>query len=1040
MPSINKKNMIVQNGKEYWRSLDQLADTPEFKEFVEREFPENASEMTNTVTRRNFLGLMGASIALAGLAGCRRPVEKIIPYVIKPEEIIPGIAEWYATAMPMGLNAYGVLAKSHEGHPTKIEGNEKHPSSLGSSNSFMQSAILGLYDPDRSKFVLQNNEDKTWYDFVTFWRELYNQYKTSEGEGLALISESWSSPSLALLQSQFKKTFPKATWVTYEPVSDENIYEGVKAATGKYYQPLYSYNKARVILSLDSDFLYTGSDNVTAARGFADGRRIKTENDAMNRLYVVESVFSITGGMADHRLRMQSRQIGAFTAALAKELTAQGVTVEGAAGLAGGNFDMKWLSAVAKDLIQSRGKSLVVAGARQPASVHALVYAINSALGNIGNAVSYREMKDAALPDRAAFTALVKKMHDSNVSTLVIMGGNPVYNAPADMEFESAMGKVGNTIHLSAYMDETSSLAKWHIPQAHFLESWGDVRSADGSLSIIQPLIEPLFGGKTALEFLNLVAASKDDRGYDIVRENWKNVIKGDYEKSWRLLLHDGILANSSLPLSTPKIDSKSYTNYLSSNPFVSDSATPDNLEIVFQSSSATFDGRFANNGWLQELPDPVTKITWDNVAMVSFATAQELGLSNQVIKGENKQPVIILQYNGREIELPVWVQPGHADNSVTVTLGYGRTAAGRVGNGVGTNVYALRTSEAQDFGLGLQISKTGKLYAIGTVQDHGGFDTEALAAAEIAKRVPTILREGTLDEYQKNPNFVTEIAEMNAELIDKESKKKNPQLPNPISIYNAHNYDEGYQWGMSIDLNACIGCNACTIACQSENNIPIVGKSQILKGREMHWMRMDRYYCGDVEQPEIAFQPIGCQHCETAPCEQVCPVAATVHDSEGLNVMVYNRCVGTRYCANNCPYKVRRFNFLEFNPGTSGFNQVDGPEILKMSKNPDVSVRMRGVMEKCTYCVQRISGARITAKKENRQIKDGEVVSACQQSCPTQAIVFGNINDPSSKVAEIKKLNRQYQLLAELNTRPRTSYLAKLRNPNPELEEHKNA
>lgn len=1039
--------MMVQNGKEYWRSLDQLADTPQFKEFVEREFPENASEMTNPVTRRNFLGLMGASIALAGLAGCRRPVEKIIPYVIKPEEIVPGVAEWYATAMPLGLNTYGVLAKSHEGHPTKIEGNEKHSSSLGSSNAFMQSAILGLYDPDRSKFIFQNKEEKTWNDFVTFWRGLYDQYKTSGGEGLALLSESWSSPGLALLQAQFQKTFPKASWVTYEPVSDENMYEGVKAATGKYYQPVFAYDKAQVILSLDSDFLYTGSDNVTAARGFADGRRMRTENDKMNRLYVVESVFSITGGMADHRLKLQSRQIGAFTAALAKELTAQGAAVEGASGFSSGNFDQKWISAVAKDLIRSRGKSLVVAGARQPASVHALVYAINAALNNIGSTISYREMKDAALPNRAAFTALVKKMQDSNVTTLVIMGGNPVYNAPADLEFASAMEKVGNTIHLSAYMDETSSLAKWHVPQAHFLESWGDVRSSDGSLSIIQPLIEPLFGGKSPLEFLSLIAKAADERGYDTVRENWKSIIKGDYEKSWRLLLHDGVLANSAMPLSAPKIDTKSYGSFLSANPFATDAAAPGNLEIVFQSSSSTFDGRFANNGWLQELPDPVTKITWDNVAAISFATAKELGLINQVIKGNkvikgiNEQPMIKLQYDGRELEVPVWVQPGHADHSVTVILGYGRSAAGRVGNGVGYNAYALRTSAAPDFGIGCQITKTGKDYEIGTVQDHGGFDTEALAAEEIAKRVPTILREGTYEEYQKDPNFVSKIAQMNAELIDKEASKKNPQLPNPISIYDSPNkYDEGYQWGMSIDLNACIGCNACTIACQSENNIPIVGKSQILKGREMHWMRMDRYYSGDVEQPEIAFQPVGCQHCETAPCEQVCPVAATVHDSEGLNVMVYNRCVGTRYCANNCPYKVRKFNFLEYSPGTSGFNQVDGPEILKMSKNPDVSVRMRGVMEKCTYCVQRISGARITAKKENRDIKDGEVVSACQQSCPTQAIVFGNINDPNSKVTEVKKLNRQYQLLAELNTRPRTSYLAKLRNPNPELEEQKNA
>ena len=1027
---MKKEKLLKQNGKEYWRSLDQLADTPEFRELVQREFPEQASELSNPLTRRNFLNLMGASIALAGLASCRRPVEKIIPYVIKPEEIIPGVAEWYATTMPMGLNAYGMLAKSHEGHPTKIEGNEKHPSSLGSTNSFMQSAILGLYDPDRSKLVMSKGKQSSWNEFVAVWRDVLNGLKTTKGEGLAILSESFSSPTLARLQSQLLKNFPAATWATYDAVSDENIFEGVRVATGRPYVGIKDLSKAEVIVALDSDFLHMESDNIVAARGFAHGRRVRSEKDGMNRLYVAESSFSVTGGMADHRLRIQSRQVGAFAGALAKEMTSMGVPVAGADAAVAGSFDQKWISAAAKDLIAAKGKSLVVAGPRQPAAVHALVFAMNDALGNIGSTVQYREPTDAALPNSASLVELVKNMNDRKFSTLLILGGNPAYNAPVDVDFGSALAYVANSIHVSGYYDETSAQTTWHIPQAHFLESWGDARSTDGTASVVQPLIEPLYNGKTAEEVVNLVATGNDESAHDIVRETWKNLVKGDFEKGWRLVLHDGVLGGSAVSPSKPKLDVKSINAFLSANPFATDVADINNLEVVFKPSTSTFDGRFANNGWLQELPDPVTKITWDNVALVSKTTADALKLSNGLRNGKNRQPVISLQYQGREMEIPVWVQPGQADYSVAIALGYGRKAAGRVGDGVGSNSYGLRTSDALYFGLGARIALSKRSYLIASVQDHGGFDGDALVDKEIAQRVPTILREGTLSEYREHPDFAKERGELSEELLGKDGR--------PISIYNAYVYDKGNQWGMNIDLNACIGCNACTIACQNENNIPVVGKEQVSNGREMHWIRLDRYYSGNVNDPNISYQPVACQHCETAPCEQVCPVAATVHDSEGLNVMVYNRCVGTRYCANNCPYKVRRFNFLTFNDGSSGFAQTDGPEVLKMSKNPDVTVRMRGVMEKCTYCVQRISGARIAAKKENREIRDGEVKTACQQACPTQAIVFGNINDPESQVSKIKKDQRGYDLLSELNLRPRTSYLARLRNPNPELEDQK--
>lgn len=1037
---MSQKTTLTQNGKEYWRSLDQLADTPEFKEFVQREFPEQASEMSNPVTRRTFLSLMGASIALAGLAGCRRPVEKIIPYVIKPEEIIPGVAEYFATVMPFGTGAYGVVAKSHEGRPTKVEGNEKHPSSLGATNAYATASVLNLYDPDRSAYVLNKGNQKLWNDFVAAWRELFAKYTANKGEGLAIVSESFASPTMARLQAEFTKAFPKATWTSYEAVSDENIYAGIEGVTGNKLQPVYNYGKAGVILSLDADFLHMESDNITASRGFADGRRMKDENDTMNRLYVVESMFTLTGGMADHRLRLQSRQIGAFTVALAKALGVDTMGINADTSV----LDEKanaWIAAVAKDLTNNKSKSLIVAGRRQPAAVHALVLAINSALGNVGTTVQYHAAKDMMMSNRSGLAELTKSLSDGKVSTLVMLGGNPVYNAPADLKFAEAMKKAEHTIHFNGYVDETGSNGvEWHIPASHFLEAWGDVRSANGTVSAIQPLIDPLYATHSDIEVLYLLTTGKEARGYDIVRETWKTLFaKGvDFEKAWRLALHDGVVGDTATAPVTVKMDAKAASAFVAKNALPSGSADANNLEIVFYASSATFDGRFANNGWLQELPDPVTKITWDNAAIMSHKTAEALKVKNILGEGKNHQPMIRLKYQGQTLELPVWVQPGHADYSIAVALGYGRQSAGRVGNGVGADTYALRTSAAMDFDLGLTAEKLSKMYLIATVQDHGGFDTDALADNEIQRRIPTIIREATIEEYKKDPNFITSgRTPGEKELYGKDGK--------PISIMNMHEYgperfekgewNKKYQWGMSIDLNACTGCNACMIACQSENNIPVVGKEEVAKGREMHWIRLDRYYIGkDVNEPEMQFQPIACQHCETAPCEQVCPVAATVHDSEGLNVMVYNRCVGTRYCANNCPYKVRRFNFLEFHAGTSGFMESKPIESLKLGKNPDVTVRMRGVMEKCTYCVQRISGARIAAKKEDRDIRDGEVVTACQQSCPTGAIVFGNINDPESKVSKMKAMNRKYEVLAELNVRPRTSFLAKLKNPNPEL------
>ncbi|MFQ5652707.1 MAG: TAT-variant-translocated molybdopterin oxidoreductase [bacterium] len=994
MSLLNKKP--PRTGKAYWRSPDELAGTPEFEKFLQREFPQGAPELHNPMTRRRFMTLMGASMALAGLAGCRRPVEKIVPYVKAPENSIPGLPKYYATAMPTGSGGHGLLVESHEGRPTKIEGNALHPSSRGAANVFQQAEILNLYDPDRSKSVTQNGEPKAWADFVAFWQELYPTFLDTEGAGLAVLSHSFSSPSLASLKSEFHVRFPQAHWATYDPVSDETLYEGIRIATGQAYQPVYHFDKAEVVLALDCDFLSTESEDVANAWGFAQARRVASERDAMNRLYVIESAVTLTGGMADHRLPLQRRLIGTFTAALASELRNQGVDIAGASHLGPYGepaFDPAWLHEVALDLKKSKGRSLVVAGRGQSPTVHALVFAINVALGNVGATVSYYPMRDKTVSNQREFAGLIRDLQAGKGTTLCILSGNAVYDAPVDFDFASAMGQANHTVHLGLAANETAAQCEWHIPQTHFLENWGDVRAVDGAMSVIQPLIAPLFDGHSDIELLSLINSGRETTGYEIIRETWRVAAGLDVgEKKWRRILHDGLLNESALSPVSPSINSFSLGRHLSRSSIPTGAADKDNLEVSFVASASVYDGRYANNGWLQELPDPVTKIVWDNAALISARFAKEAGLRN----GE----MVKLAYKGHSLHMPVWIVPGQADYSVTLELGYGREKAGRVGEKVGFNTYKLRTSHAPYFDLGLKMSKTGKKYKIANTQDHSSMEGRA------------IVREATLGHYRKEPSFAPEMVE----------------APHHESMWTDHKYDTGYQWGMSIDLNVCTGCNACTVACQSENNIPIVGKAQVGRGREMHWIRLDRYFKGDdLSNPQMVYQPVACQHCEMAPCEEVCPVSATVHDKEGLSVMTYNRCIGTRYCSNNCPFKVRRFNFFNYTKDT--------PETVKMAMNPDVTVRFRGVMEKCTYCVQRINQSKAKAKKENRALADGELRTACQQTCPTDAIVFGNINDPNSAVAGMKAQNRSYDMLAELNLRTRTTYLAKLRNPNPELE-----
>jgi molybdopterin-containing oxidoreductase family iron-sulfur binding subunit len=981
-PSLIRERLEAVSGPQYWRSLDELAGTPEFQELLAREFPENASEWTDPVGRREFLKLMGASLALAGLTSCiAPPADTIVPYVRTPEEVIPGTPLFFATAMPLSGYAAGLLVESHMGRPTKVEGNPKHPASLGATDAFAQASILTMYDPDRSQAIKKAGQIGGWTAFLADVNLALDSQAAGQGAGIRILTETVTSPTLAWQLRALLAKFPRAKWHQYEPAGRDAVRAGARLAFGEVVNTVYRFDQAEVVVALDADFLASGPGSVRYARDFAAKRRLQDPNRAMSRLYAVESTPTPTGATADHRLALRASEVETVARALASALGVEGV------GPADAGPQAAWVAAVAKDLKQHAGACVVVAGEQQSPPVHALAHAMNRALGNVGRTLVYTDPVEASPVDQmASLRELTAEMQAGQVALLLILGGNPVYAAPADIPFAEALQKVPLRIRLGLYEDESSALCHWHIPEAHFLESWSDARAHDGTVTILQPLIAPLYGGKSAHELLSAFLGTPDKSAYDGLREYWQGQLKtGDFEKLWRTALHDGLVAGTALPPKsvTPKLGTGETAPRRQE--------APGTLEIVFRPDPSIYDGRFANNGWLQELPKPLTKLTWDNAALLSPATAQRLDLKSEEL--------VELDLGGRKVTAPVWILPGLPADSLTLHLGYGRTRAGRVGSGIGVNASAIRTAAAPWAASGLQIRKSGGRYPLASTQDHSSMEGRPL------------VRAGTLAEYRKHPEFAREMGEAPA---------------SEDSLYPAVKY-EGYAWGMSIDLNACTGCNACVVACQAENNSPVVGKEQVSRGREMQWLRIDRYYRGGLDNPQIYHQPVMCQHCEKAPCEPVCPVAATVHSSEGLNDMVYNRCVGTRYCSNNCPYKVRRFNFLRF-------QDFETPS-LKLLRNPDVTVRSRGVMEKCTYCVQRINAAKIEAERQDRPVRDGEILTACQQACPTQAIVFGNINDTRSVVAQLKADPRNYGLLADLNTRPRTSYLARVTNPNPELE-----
>lgn len=1006
------------NQTTYWKSLNELAQNKEYEKYVEREFPENATEMTDQVSRRSFLRVMGASIALAGFASCRKPVQKILPFSKMPEDMVLGEPVYYASAMPFQNTVTGLLVETLDGRPRKIEGNDQHPSSNGGTNIYHQAAILSLYDPDRSRNPLKDGEKSTLGDFVLFAEEHF----ADKEQPILFIDEANSSPTYNRLKEQILEQFPNAEWVTFEPFSDNNEIEGTQIAFGQRLRAVPHFEKADVIVSLDDDFLspHANTNNVETIVKIAETRNVSSTDDEMSRIYSVENDFTSTGSYADHRLRVKTSQISSFIYALAGRLSQDVSGLDAFHGMANDYSEGEFMNALVHDLLENRGSSVLTVGAQHSPAVHAAVAAINTALGNVNSTVTYHELPFKTDRDEnEAFTKAISQLKSETYTTVVLVGTNIAYTAPADLKLAEALENVDTKIHLSDYVTETSRLCDWHVNRAHFLESWGDGYSFSGHRSIIQPQIQPLFGGISEIEFLDVILNGDGPSGYDLVRETWQDFLGGNFENQWEKVLHDGIDSNGGFNSASVSLTGN-FAQAIEEDP---GSKAIDGIEIVIKPDNKLFDGRYANSSWLQELPESMTKVTWDNVALMSPATARSLGIDPERNFSDDEVPMVRITANDTTIEIAAWVQPGQADDSITLTTGYGRQNIGRVADGVGVDVYPLRTSQNLFF-QAAEVEGTGTTYTIACVQDHQSLEGRDM------------IRTATLEEYKEEPNFASFAGFHGHEIPGMEEAHEEEENPKgPISLFNEQYSGTSPQWGMAIDLNTCFGCGVCTIACQAENNIPVVGKREVTRRRIMHWIRNDRYFSGDEENPQAHHQPVPCMHCEMAPCEQVCPVAATTHSEDGMNQMTYNRCIGTRYCANNCPFKVRRFNF--FNYSKEYLTTGDDPELIQMAMNPDVTIRFRGVMEKCTYCVQRVNKAKIQSKIDTGSPvpEDGTVQTACQQACPSNAISFGDISDPNTEISKKKMNNRNYVMLEELNVRPRTSYLAKLSNPNSELK-----
>jgi MoCo/4Fe-4S cofactor protein with predicted Tat translocation signal len=978
-------------GKEFWRSLEELSRSEVFDEFFAQEFPQQAVPLEKGVDRRDFLKLMSASVAMAGLTACRQPADAIVPYVNQPESIIPGKPIYFASAMALGGVATGVLVESHMNRPTKIDGNPEHPSSLGASDAFMQASILGLYDPDRSQVIRKLGDTATWGDFIGAIQPVLTAAKTN-GAGLRILTQTTTSPTFGAQMQALLAQYPGMKWHQWEAVNRDGVREGGRLAFGRYVNTHYDFTKANVVVSLGSDFLGEGPGHLRYARDFMSRRRVRTVGVApltsMNRLYAIEGSMSNTGSVADHRIVVKPSQIEAIARAI---LAGQGTSPV--------------INTLIKDLQANRGAAIVIAGEEQSAAVHAIAHAINAQLGNIGTTVIVTEpIEVAPVNQLASLQELVRDINGGAVQALIILGGNPVFDAPVDLQFAKALDKVPFRAHQSLYYDETSLRCHWHIPETHYLETWTDARAHDGTVSIVQPLIAPLYNGRSPHEVIGSLLGGLDQTPYESVRAYWQT--QGATDATWRKWLHDGLIADSALPPIAVAAGAIP--------PATSNQQPATGFEVELRHDPTIYDGRFANNGWLQELPKPQTKITWDNVLIVSPKTATKIGYDPEerdALVNEKQTRFADVAYRGVTMRLPIWVVPGYAEDVATVYFGHGREKSGRIGTGTGFNTYPFRFSDALHGGSGARITMSNdapRIYHVACTQEHQSIDPKVVGERGL-------IRAATFEEYKQNPRY-TQEAHHGGESTGEGDE----------SMYKEWDYSDKHAWAMVIDTSVCTGCNGCVVACQSENNIAIVGKAEVLRERELHWLRIDRYFRGDADNPEVFHEPVPCMQCENAPCEPVCPVEATSHSEDGLNDMTYNRCVGTRYCSNNCPYKVRRFNFF-------GYSDYDTPS-LKPMRNPDVTIRTRGVMEKCTYCVQRINLAKIDAEKEGRRVRDGEVVTACQQACPTQAIVFGDMNDKTSHVAKLKAELHHYALLEELQTRPRTTYLGTIRNPHPDL------
>jgi MoCo/4Fe-4S cofactor protein with predicted Tat translocation signal len=1014
----------------HWRGIERLLADPEAQAALAEAFPRQASLLGDALDRRHFLKIMGASFGLAGLTACSAYPDdgKIVPYVKAPEEIVPGKPLFYASTFSMGGQVTGVLVESHMGRPTKIEGNPDHPASLGATDAFTQAAILTLYDPDRSQTTRYYGDARPYDMFLRDLRKMLDQHRADQGAGLRILTETVTSPTLGFQLQRILAAFPKAKWVQYEPCGRDQVRAGARLAFGRAVATQYRFEAADVVAAFDADFLAAGPGHVRYAQDFSRRRRARFGQDTtkqMSRLYMVECTLTSTGTVADHRIAVRPSELIEIANAVAV-----GLGIDTGRPAQPPAAHAKFVETLVKDLQAHAGKSLFLVGDYQPAALHFLAHAINARLGNVGKTLFYTDSPEIAPTDQEAeFRQLVTDMHAGAVETLIILEGNPAYTAAADVDFAGGLQKVKLAVHLSLYFDETSARCHWHIPASHFLECWGDARAHDGTVSVQQPLIAPLYREtKSPLELLAAFLDEFNQNSDEIVRHFWqrhlaqlksgkaftpnatgpvrvgRNAVglQDDFEKQWRRTLHDGYLDGSAFtPIEVTLTGVASQVLATLPKP------AGDGFEVVFRPDPMIYDGRFANNGWLQETPKPRTKLTWDNAVIVSPRTGAKLG----VVRTHDTDPyaVVEVEVGGRRVRGAALIVPGHPDDTLTLHLGYGRERAGSVGNGAGFNANVLRAADHLWAASGAKVAKTGETARLACTQMH--WEIEAAGAFERRQ----LVREATLTEYLSDPQFAR------TEFDDPKARK--------LTLFEPpDDYTKGYAWGMVVDMNVCTGCQACVVACTAENNIPIVGKAEVLREREMHWIRIDQYYAGDPNDPNLALhlQPVMCQHCEMAPCELVCPVAATTHSPEGINEMTYNRCVGTKYCANNCPYKVRRFNFLHY-------SDYDTP-VLKLGRNPDVTVRTRGVMEKCTYCIQRINAARIEAEKEDRRILDGEVITACQAACPTQALIFGDINDPDSQIAQLRREPTNYGLLAELNVRPRTSYLAKVRNVHPDL------